>query len=160
MHQVVVVCIFARGFDGFRKEKQSSFLAVFLACGFFSKGWRVGERDREWGTKMGMKPLEALRGFRGLSWHLCGLRGLEKHTRGSNRVFLNLWFAKPMVCVRVAFHENDFLNLWFACESPFTENDGNHAKMTKMKTNQTAKNKELSAGFAEITETTKMTKTT
>ena len=23
------------------------------------------------------------------------------------RVFLNLWFAKPMVCVRVAFHEND-----------------------------------------------------
>ena len=24
-----------------------------------------------------------------------------------NRVFLNLWFAKPMVWVRVAFHEND-----------------------------------------------------
>ena len=23
------------------------------------------------------------------------------------RVFLNLWFGKPMVCVRVAFHEND-----------------------------------------------------
>ena len=23
------------------------------------------------------------------------------------RVFLNLWFAKPMVCVRVIFHEND-----------------------------------------------------
>ena len=23
------------------------------------------------------------------------------------RVFLNLWFAKPMVWVRVAFHEND-----------------------------------------------------
>ena len=23
------------------------------------------------------------------------------------RVFLNLWFAKPMVCVRVAFHKND-----------------------------------------------------
>ena len=22
------------------------------------------------------------------------------------RVFLNLWFGKPMVCVRVAFHEN------------------------------------------------------
>ena len=27
--------------------------------------------------------------------------------RSENRVFLNLWFAKPMVCVRVAFHEND-----------------------------------------------------
>ena len=25
----------------------------------------------------------------------------------ANRVFLNLWFGKPMVCVRVAFHEND-----------------------------------------------------
>ena len=24
-----------------------------------------------------------------------------------NRAFLNLWFARPMVCVRVAFHEND-----------------------------------------------------
>ena len=24
-----------------------------------------------------------------------------------HRVFLNLWFAKPMVCMRVAFHEND-----------------------------------------------------
>ena len=24
-----------------------------------------------------------------------------------DRVFLNLWFGKPMVCVRVAFHEND-----------------------------------------------------
>ena len=23
------------------------------------------------------------------------------------RAFLNLWFGKPMVCVRVAFHEND-----------------------------------------------------
>ena len=23
------------------------------------------------------------------------------------RVFLNLWFAKPMACVRFAFHEND-----------------------------------------------------
>ena len=23
------------------------------------------------------------------------------------RAFLNLWFAKPMVCLRVAFHEND-----------------------------------------------------
>ena len=22
-------------------------------------------------------------------------------------VFLNLWFAKPVVCVQVAFHEND-----------------------------------------------------
>ena len=25
----------------------------------------------------------------------------------SCRVFLNLWFGKPMVCVRVAFHESD-----------------------------------------------------
>ena len=24
-----------------------------------------------------------------------------------NRVFLNLWFGKPTVCMRVAFHEND-----------------------------------------------------
>ena len=48
-----------------------------------------------------------------------------------NRAFLNLWFAKPMVCVRVAFHEND----------------GNH-------------DKEFNAGFAEVTATTKMTKTT
>ena len=24
-----------------------------------------------------------------------------------SRAFLNLWFAKPMVCLRVAFHEND-----------------------------------------------------
>ena len=23
------------------------------------------------------------------------------------RAFLSLWFAKPMVCMRVAFHEND-----------------------------------------------------
>ena len=46
-----------------------------------------------------------------------------------------------MVCVRVAFHEND----------------GNHETT---KTTRTAKNKELSAGFAEITETTEMTKTT
>ena len=23
------------------------------------------------------------------------------------RMFLNLWSAKPMVCMRVAFHEND-----------------------------------------------------
>ena len=23
------------------------------------------------------------------------------------RAFIDLWFAKPMVCMRVAFHEND-----------------------------------------------------
>ena len=28
-------------------------------------------------------------------------------TAFEDRVFLNLWFAKPMVWVRVAFHEND-----------------------------------------------------
>ena len=54
------------------------------------------------------------------------------------RAFLNLCFAKPMVCVRVAFHENNGVT-----------------KLTK--TTQTTTNKELSAGF---TETTKMTKTT
>ena len=55
------------------------------------------------------------------------------------RAFLNLWFAKPMVCMPVAFHEND----------------GSHTKMTKtMKATQTATNKELSVGFTEITETT------
>ena len=49
------------------------------------------------------------------------------------RAFLNLWFAKPIVCMRVAFHEND----------------GNH-KMTKTtKTTQTATKKELSVGFGE-----------
>ena len=26
---------------------------------------------------------------------------------GFVRALLNLWFAKPMVCMRVAFHEND-----------------------------------------------------
>ena len=60
------------------------------------------------------------------------------------RAFLNQWFAKPMVCVRVAFHEND----------------GNHENDETTKTTQTATNKELSAAFADITETTEMTKTT
>ena len=69
---------------------------------------------------------------------------LLKEGEISIRVFLNLWFSKPMVCVRVAFHEND----------------GNHENAKTTKTIQTATNKELSAGFAEITETTKMTKTT
>ena len=55
-----------------------------------------------------------------------------------DRVFLNLWFAKSMVCVRVAFHENDV----------------NHENAENDKETRTAKNKELSAGFAEITETT------
>ena len=55
------------------------------------------------------------------------------------RAFLNLWFGKPMVCVRVAFHEND----------------GNHENDENAKTTQTATNKEPSAGFTEITETTK-----
>ena len=66
------------------------------------------------------------------------------HVHLKNRVFLNLWFGKPMVSVRVAFHEND----------------GNHENDETMKTAQTATNKELTAGFAEIKETTKMTKTT
>ena len=46
-----------------------------------------------------------------------------------------------------------FLNLWLVCGSPFTKTM-EITKMTKtMKTIQTATNKELSAGFAEITET-------
>ena len=60
------------------------------------------------------------------------------------RAFLNLWFAKPMVCVQAAFHEND----------------GDHENDENAKATQTAENKEWSAGFAEITETTEMTKTT
>ena len=60
------------------------------------------------------------------------------------RVFINPWFAKPMVCVRVAFTKTTEIT-----------------KTTKTtNTTQTATNKELSAGFAEITETTEMTKTT
>ena len=52
--------------------------------------------------------------------------------------------STPMVCqndgcIRVAFHKND----------------GNHENDKKMKTTQTATNKELSAGLAEITEMTK-----
>ena len=35
------------------------------------------------------------------------LRKLLTRLRDFLRVFLNLWFGKPMVCVRVAFHEND-----------------------------------------------------
>ena len=30
-----------------------------------------------------------------------------KSPRNAIRAFLNLWFGKPMVCVRVAFHAND-----------------------------------------------------
>ena len=44
------------------------------------------------------------------------------------------------------------------CGSPFTKTM-EITKMTKMMTTQTAKSKELSAGSAEITETTQMTKT-
>ena len=41
---------------------------------------------------------------------MLGLPSLQKCACaifGEIRVFLNLWFAKPMVWVRVAFHEND-----------------------------------------------------
>ena len=62
----------------------------------------------------------------------------------NDRVFLNPCFGKPMVCVRVAFREND----------------GNHENDENAEDTQTATNKGLSAGLAEITETTKMTKTT
>ena len=57
-----------------------------------------------------------------------------------------------------------FLNLWFACGSPFTKMTDitKTTKTTKTtettKTTQTATNKELSAGLTEITETTEMTK--
>ena len=56
----------------------------------------------------------------------------------------NLWFDKPMVCTRVALHEND----------------GNHETTKTTKTALTATSKELSAGLAEITENAEMTKTT
>ena len=54
---------------------------------------------------------------------------------------VRVWFANRVVCMRVAFHEND----------------GNHEND---ETTQTATNKAVSAGLAEITETTEMTKTT
>ena len=65
-----------------------------------------------------------------------------------DRVFLNLWFAKPMVCLRVAFHEND----------------GNHENNENDEHNSDSYNQGVEcwnpAGLAEITGTTKMTKTT
>ena len=48
-------------------------------------------------------------------------------------------------------------NLWFACGLPFTKTT--EIKETTKKT-QTATNKELRAGLAQIAETTKMMKTT
>ena len=36
-----------------------------------------------------------------------GNAGILHLNLDNSRVFLNLWFSKPMVCVRVAFHEND-----------------------------------------------------
>ena len=59
-----------------------------------------------------------------------------------SQIFLNLWFAKPMVCVRVAFHEND----------------GNHENDENDKDNSDSYKEELSAGFTKITETTKWRK--
>ena len=51
-------------------------------------------------------------------------------------MFLNLWFAKPMVCMWGAFHKND----------------GPQETMKTTKTTQTATNKDMSAGagLAEI----------
>ena len=61
------------------------------------------------------------------------------------RVFLNLWFGKPMVCVRVAFHEND----------------GNHENDENDKDNSDHYKQGVECRIRkEITETTKMTKTT
>ena len=54
--------------------------------------------------------------------------------KASIRAFLNLWFAKLMVCMRVTFHEMTEI-------------------MKTTRTTQTATNKELSVGLAEITET-------
>ena len=58
------------------------------------------------------------------------------------RVFLNLWFGKPMVCVWVAFHEND----------------GNHENDENDEDNSDS----YKQGFERwnSTETTKRTKTT
>ena len=60
---------------------------------------------------------------------------------GGGGAFLNLQFARPMVCMRDAFHEND----------DYHESDEDNSDRYKQ---------ELSAGFAELTETTEMTKTT
>ena len=51
-----------------------------------------------------------------------------------SRAFLNLWFAKPMVCMRVAFHENN----------------RNHEHDENDEDNSDSYKEELSAGFAEI----------
>ena len=78
-------------------------------------------------------------------WKISGLKSLGlgsffvPDTCFFSRVFLNLWFAKPMVCLWVAFHENN----------------GNHETTKTMKTTRTATNKELGAGFAKVTYTTK-----
>ena len=59
---------------------------------------------------------------------------LRQKNIARDREFLNLWFAKPMVSMQAAFHEND-----------------RATKMTKTaKTTQSAKNNELSAGSAVI----------
>ena len=60
----------------------------------------------------------------------------------TSRAFLNLWFGKPMVCMRVAFHENNT----------------NHENNENDEDNSDSCNKELSAGLTEITEATEMTK--
>ena len=51
-------------------------------------------------------PIGAFSGLVGTDSFAPSSRG-EAAENLQNRVFLNLWFAKPMVCARVAFHEND-----------------------------------------------------
>ena len=43
----------------------------------------------------------------GVFWGVANYRCYMPFWPLKNRVFLNLWFGKPMVCLWVAFHEND-----------------------------------------------------
>ena len=71
------------------------------------KRGRRGEKRGEKGEKRKKKPGGG-RGF-GFGFRF-GFEGVQVYTDPPNlapfRVFLNLWFGKPIVCVRVAFHEN------------------------------------------------------
>ena len=71
-----------------------------------------------------------------------------------SKLYMDTWtfsgISKPVVCQTYGLP-----NLWFACGSPFTR----RTETTKtIKKTQTATNKELSAGLAEIMETTEVTK--
>ena len=69
-------------------------LGVHPTPGPWGGGGLRGSRGLTNGAK------NVIQGYFGLKGFCC------PSSFSKNRVFLNLWFAKPMVCVRVAFHEN------------------------------------------------------